>query len=261
MASRTYRDQVIVLKKTKLKESDLIVTLLAADGRQIRAVAKGARKPTSSFAARLELFSNAQVSCAQGRSLDIVKEARLVDAHAALRSDVGLAACASPMAELLSRSTQDALPVPRLFAMTQEGLHQLEGAQGTARLLVCAAFLLKACAVLGFRPCLDCCVECGSSLGVAAGAAGQAPEGPVAFSARAGGALCAHCPAPADAVRVDARVVAWASTLLGARFAQIAGFEADEATARAVLGLARQWTAEHIGRLKSLDMLLAMGVY
>ncbi len=77
MASATYTARAIVLRKTKLGESDLIVTLLAQDGSQIRAVAKGARKPSSPFAARLELYSSVDLLCSKGRSLDIVKEARI----------------------------------------------------------------------------------------------------------------------------------------------------------------------------------------
>ena len=83
MARPTYTARVIVVRKTKLGESDLILTLLAEDGSQLRAVAKGARKPKSSFASRLELFSVADVLCAKGRSLDVVSEARLVEGNAA----------------------------------------------------------------------------------------------------------------------------------------------------------------------------------
>ena len=36
--------KAIVLKKTKLSETDLIVTLFTEEGVQVRAVAKGARK-------------------------------------------------------------------------------------------------------------------------------------------------------------------------------------------------------------------------
>ena len=39
--SRTYRTKVLVLDKTKLKETDLILTMLDERGRQVRAVAKG----------------------------------------------------------------------------------------------------------------------------------------------------------------------------------------------------------------------------
>ena len=82
MGERTRNDRVVVLRKTKLGESDLILTLLSSDGSQIRAVAKGARKPKSPFSTRLELHAVSDVLIAQGRSLDIVKEARLTRASA-----------------------------------------------------------------------------------------------------------------------------------------------------------------------------------
>ena len=88
MAQSTYNARVLVLRKTKLGESDLILSLLAQDGSQIRAVAKGARKPTSQFSSRLELYSQADVLLAQGRTLEIVKEARLIAGNAALRDVV-----------------------------------------------------------------------------------------------------------------------------------------------------------------------------
>ena len=47
--SRTYRTKVLVLDKTKLKETDLILTMLDERGRQVRAVAKGARKPVGAW--------------------------------------------------------------------------------------------------------------------------------------------------------------------------------------------------------------------
>ena len=75
--SRTYRCRAIVLDKTKLGESDLILTLLADDGRQVRAVAKGARKPGSKLAARCELCCEVDLLLAHGRNLDIVSQAAL----------------------------------------------------------------------------------------------------------------------------------------------------------------------------------------
>lgn len=56
MAQPTYSLRALVLRRTKLGESDLILTLLSEDGSQKRAVAKGARRPKSSFAARTEPF-------------------------------------------------------------------------------------------------------------------------------------------------------------------------------------------------------------
>ena len=58
MAQPTYSLRALVLRRTKLGESDLILTLLSEDGSQKRAVAKGARRPKSSFAARTEPFAS-----------------------------------------------------------------------------------------------------------------------------------------------------------------------------------------------------------
>lgn len=87
MSQPTYGARGIVLRKTKLGEGDLVVTLLSEDGSQLRAVAKGARKSTSPFASRLELYSVADALLARGRSLDIVKEARLVAAQTLVALD------------------------------------------------------------------------------------------------------------------------------------------------------------------------------
>ena len=78
--SRTYRTKVLVLDKTKLKETDLILTMLDERGRQVRAVAKGARKPGGRLAARCELFCTVDMLLAHGRSLDIVSQAELLEA-------------------------------------------------------------------------------------------------------------------------------------------------------------------------------------
>lgn len=251
MASKTYSENVIVLRKTRLREADLILTMLAEDGRQVRAVAKGALKPTGSFASRLELYSQAKVLLVEGRSLDIVKEARLLDAHAPLRFDYVRSICAAPVAELLAMATQDELPVPRLFPMTQAALSCLASApEGIVR-IVMAAFLLKAASVLGFRPSFTVCAECGARV-----EGGEA--GPSWFSHAAGGVLCADCAAYAEARAYPATTLAWANALMQSTFAQIAEFEADDATTRAVLVLVQEWIATHIGTLRSLPFVLQL---
>ncbi|TLM78904.1 MAG: hypothetical protein FDZ70_03415 [Actinobacteria bacterium] len=67
-----YSARALVLRKTKLGETDLILTLLAEDGRQLRAVARGARKPGSRFGARLEPGAVGDLLLHTGRTLDHV---------------------------------------------------------------------------------------------------------------------------------------------------------------------------------------------
>ena len=96
MASPTKTITALVLRRTKLGETDVIVTLLAEDGSQVKAVAKGARKPTSSFASRLELYSVAKILVAEGKNLDIVKEVRLLEGNEALRNDFFRSSASAP---------------------------------------------------------------------------------------------------------------------------------------------------------------------
>ena len=71
----SYRAHALVLRKTKLGETDAIVTLLAEDGRELRAVAKGLRKPGSKLGGVLEPFTEVSLLLHTGRSLDVVSEA------------------------------------------------------------------------------------------------------------------------------------------------------------------------------------------
>ena len=248
MAGRTYTEQVIVLRKTRLREADVILTMLAQDGRQVRAVAKGALKPTGSFASRLELYAESSVLFVEGRALDIVKEARLVNPHAPLRFEYERSICAAPVAELLAHATQDELPVDRLFPMTQAALGALEHAREEAIRLHLAAFLLKAASLLGFRPSLRLCAECGM----------QRSWGERwSFSHASGGVLCDDCAArhPADAVRPE--TVDWADALIHATFAQVDEMEIDARTLHDVLLFAQAWIEHHMCHLKSLPFVLS----
>ena len=73
--AKAYNERCIVLKHTKLGETDVIVTMLGGDGRQIRAVAKGLRKPGNRIGARLELFAEAAHGSCKRRD-GISREAR-----------------------------------------------------------------------------------------------------------------------------------------------------------------------------------------
>ena len=93
--SRTYRTKVLVLDKTKLKETDLILTMLDERGRQVRAVAKGARKPGGRLAARCEMFCTVDLLLAHGRSLDVVSQAELMEAPLGAAPDYEMTCAAS----------------------------------------------------------------------------------------------------------------------------------------------------------------------
>ena len=76
----TYRDEAVVLRTHKLGEADRIITMLSRRHGKVRAVAKGVRRTTSKFGARLEPFSHIDLQFAIGRSLDMVTQVESLDA-------------------------------------------------------------------------------------------------------------------------------------------------------------------------------------
>ncbi len=276
----TYRTTALVLRKTKLKETDLIVTLLREDGSIARAVAHGARKPKSPFAARLEPCAVIDALIARGRSLDVVQETRFVKSMRAVRADFDASSASLPIVEFAFRTAEEGLENPRLFQCAVAALGAMErsleacqaeegtpgapaapGAIAACRLL-CAACLLKELAFAGFRPSLAHCAACGEPIAF--------DRATVAFDAREGGLLCDECdaalhasatphgPARHGTRRVNAGACLLARDLLHRPFADAASLQADEAHVRDVLRLVQDLADEHVGsRLRSLSFLLA----
>ena len=236
---RTYRTRAIVLDRTKLGETDLILTLLSADGSQARAVAKGARKPGGRLAARVELFCETDFLLAQGRSLDVVSEASLVEPHAGLRGEYERVAAASAVAEVARLTCYEDAPDPFLAPVCSRALRACEQATDQAHLdLVVAAYAWKVLAHGGWRPEL-------------------ADEAVAWFSSAAGGALCASCAREvAGAQPLSAGELAWLRATLACTFDELLGSGVDAQAASLLLALAHSWAATHLdARLRAMEFM------
>ncbi|MBN1617792.1 DNA repair protein RecO [Candidatus Dojkabacteria bacterium] len=71
-----YRDEVAILKSRDINEYDKIVTLFGRWHGKFSAIAKGVRRLSSRKRGHLETFNLCRVSCAQGKSLDLILEAQ-----------------------------------------------------------------------------------------------------------------------------------------------------------------------------------------
>ncbi|MGN0262254.1 MAG: DNA repair protein RecO [Eggerthellaceae bacterium] len=256
MAKPAFSSRTLSLRKTKLGESDLIITALREDGSLLRAVAKGARKPTSQFASRLEVFSVCDCLVAQGRNLHVFSEARCISPHLALRSQVDRNAAASPVVEALAATTHEDLEIPRLFDMSCAALDRLEDVELGLAPSITAAFLLKLVAMLGYRPSLSECICCGQPVDAAVS------DGTLSFSFSDGGVVCRHCANAFETTRVDSRVVSWSQALLGSTFKQVEALHMLPESSFAVLRFMQTWLRENLStNLKSLSFLLSCGLF
>lgn len=243
---RTYRAQALVLDRTKLGETDLILTLLGQDGSRMRAVAKGARKPGGKLAGKVQLFCELDLLLARGRSLDVVSEAGLVDAHALLRGDLDRVAAASAVCEVARLNCFEDAEDPFLWAITRRALAACEEADGRAHLdLVTAAYAFKVLAHAGWRPELDACCACGD-------------EACERFSASMGGVLCESCAREvAGAELVSASQVSWLRALLGSTFDDLLAAAVDDELAVWLLSCAHIWCATHLDtRLRAMEFAI-----
>ncbi len=248
MARRTLRERAIVLDRTKLGEQDLILTLLGLGGEQLRAVAKGARKPGGRLAPRSDLFCETDFLLARGRSLDIVTEAELVNGHVGLRGDVSRVAAASALCEAARLTSFEDSPDPFLYPICSRALTACEQAGSEESLdLVVAAYVLKVLAHEGWMPELHACVACGD------------PD-VSRFSATAGGALCASCAKDvAGAVRVSPAELRDLDALVHGTFDQILEMGVGPGEAGELLSLAHLWAVIQLdARMRALEFMLAL---
>ena len=184
--TQLYRDDAIVLRGQKLGESDRIITLFTRHHGRVRAVAKGVRRTTSKFGARLEPFGHVDVQIAQGRTtLHTVSQVEGIDLYGKrLVDDYPRYTTASAIAETAERLTSvEEEPSLRLFLLTLGALRVLAGGEH-ATSLVLDSYLLRAMAAAGWAPALTGCAVCGT-----AGAHR-------AFSVPAGGCVCSNCRPP-----------------------------------------------------------------
>ncbi len=243
MTSRRVR--AVCLKKTKLGETDLIVTMLAADGCQVRAVAKGARKPGSRLGGRVEPFTELDVLLHSGRSLDIISDAEIVVARSALREDYDRSVAAAVVADFLDKVSQECQTEDRLFALTGVTLDAMEVADGRALTALVVAFLLKGMAMHGYRPQFGACAGCG----VAVPADGV-------FALESGGPACDGCATGlGQAVALSHGAHEALARLMGARMADVGGLGLAPDAIEHALEITRAFVVFHIpARLKALGL-------
>lgn len=251
---RLYRVQAIILKRSDFGEADRLLTLYTPDLGKLRAIAKGARKPSSRKSGHVELFSHSILLLAKGAHLDIVTQAETIDPFVRLRSDLERLGHAYYLAELVDRFSEEGTENRPLFDLLLHTLHWLCDV-GNDPVLVARFSELQLLQHVGYRPQLYHCVNCGSELE------------PVEnyFSAEAGGIIDPNCMRTARNELAghgrDARAIS-VNALKVLRFMQTREFETVRTLrlSTEVLGevesLMSQYIAHHLERnLKSVDFL------
>lgn len=160
--ARSYQTQAIVLGHIEYGEADRILKLFTFEKGKITAIAKGVRKIRSRKAGHLEPFTRASLYLAKGRNMDIITQAETVDSYMGLRQDLEKVAFAAYVVEVVDRFTYEEGQNKSMFRLLADTLSRLETQPNPAE--VVHYYEIRLLDLLGFRPQLFECVDCGKTI-------------------------------------------------------------------------------------------------
>lgn len=233
--------EAIVLHAFDYLESSRILRLATREVGVQSVVARGARRSKSRFGTALDLFvqGTAHFSVHRGRELHTLTSFDISRTRPALATGFGRFTGAEAIAELALRFGGDE-PHPEVYDAMEGALDELAAASDAEAGERAVAGAWRIVSALGFAPSLDSCSTCG---------AGIPDEISAAFSAAAGGVLCARCATLARGARV---LPPEARHALELWLAEDRARLDDYATVRAHQRLLREFVQEHLAEGKPL---------
>ncbi len=128
----------IVTRVTKLGDTSLIVHWCSREAGLIKTVAKAARRATSPFAGKLDLFVEAELVWSQSRKSDlhILKEVEVSGFYAELRRGYAETMVAAYFCQLLEAVVEREHPVPELFDLLRGAFGYLSKSAADRRVLL-----------------------------------------------------------------------------------------------------------------------------
>lgn len=150
MKPKSYSDEGIVLARRNYGEADRILSVYTKNHGRVSYIAKGIRRPESRKRGHLEVFSQIKLSAVNGKGIDIITEAEIVDNFSEAREDLKKVSLAYYFMEVIGRTTHEGETHPEVYGLILEHLGKLKSESKLRRLRL--NFILKLLTVLGFWP-------------------------------------------------------------------------------------------------------------
>ncbi|MCH4887710.1 DNA repair protein RecO [Acidaminobacter sp. JC074] len=172
----------IVLKRVKVSDYDKILTIFTRKAGKVSAAVKGSQNPKSKLASGAHPFVYGEFSISKSGRLSSVTSIDVKNAFYHLREDLDKLTIASYFLELAHIVTVENIINNSLFDLLLVFLQVLEGSNDLkVQHLIKIAFELKLLDVIGLRPELNSCVNCGKET--------DDPK----FTVEEGGVICKEC--------------------------------------------------------------------
>jgi DNA repair protein RecO (recombination protein O) len=187
------KDIAICIRAVDYSETSQIITFFTRATGKISAIAKGSKRPKSSFGGPIEIFSYGNVifSDAGREKLATLTEFVLInsqDCFAMPQNNLFALNCCFFAAELLNKFTQDYDSHPELFDSFLQFLHNAGSEENKHNLLTLLIFFqLQLLKHVGLQPILNFCANCKTRYEPAA------VNNEIYFSSSANGTICRDC--------------------------------------------------------------------
>ena len=226
-----YRDEAVVLRTHKLGEADRIVTMLSRQHGKIRAVARGVRRTSSKFGARLEPFMVVDVQLYEGRSLDVITQAESLASYgASIAGDYGSYTAANAIVETADKLTEGERSLQQ-YLLLLGALRSLSRGEHSPGLIL-DSYLLRALSIAGWAPTFTDCAVTG------------VPGPHSAFVVQLGGVVADEV-APPGSPRLAPAVIGLLGALLAGEWAVVeAADDRSRSQASGVVAAYAQWHLE-----------------
>ena len=177
----------IVTRYVDYRENDRILSVLTLERGRIDANARGCRRPKSPLLPASQPFVYGEFELYVSKDRATVSQANIQETFFPLREDAERFAAASSAMQLVHEASQEEEKNTDLFYLLYYTLTFLSYGEAAPRdLFLC--FLSKYLDVIGYRPVLTSCVQCGKDL---------RSENEVFYSIPSCGAVCSSCSAGA----------------------------------------------------------------
>lgn len=122
------RSEVILTRLTKLTDSSFIVQWFSSEEGIIKTVAKGARRPKSPFAGKLDLFFSASIDWVRSRRSDLhqLREVSPLAIRSGIRRHYDATLLAAYFCRLLEAAVEREHPEPSIYDLLRRGLDHIE---------------------------------------------------------------------------------------------------------------------------------------
>jgi DNA repair protein RecO (recombination protein O) len=178
---RSIRTEGIILRRKDFGEADRILVLFSRKLGRISCIAKGSRKPSSKISGHIELFTRSSFLISRGRNLHIITQAENIESFDDLRKTLSGIGRGSYVVELVDAFTYEEGSNLKLYDLLLATLESLN--QGDDPSIVIHYYELHLLDLVGFRPELFNCVECGLKI----------VEQNQFLSGELGGVICPDC--------------------------------------------------------------------